>query len=78
MEAPHICYRQGKFHLFYSANSYQDGRYALGCAVADNLAGPYAKSRQPWQQSTDPAANGGHVRRRCCSILSGPLSATPA
>ena len=68
VEAPHICHRQGKFYLFYSGNSYQDGRYGLGYATADSLAGPYVKSRQPWQQSTHPAANGGHVRRRSLCV----------
>ena len=70
VEAPHICYRQGKYYLFYSANSYQDGRYALGCATADNLTGLYIKAQQPWKESTHPAANGGHVRcRPSCSWL---------
>ena len=62
VEAPFIWSRNGKYYLFYSANSYEDGRYALGYAVSDSLEGPYTKARGPWQRTADPASNGGHVR----------------
>ena len=63
MEAPFIWCCNGKYYLFYSANSYADGSYALGYAVAGSLDGPYVKTPGPWQRTTHPTSNGGHVRR---------------
>lgn len=47
VEAPTL-WRQGdKYYLFYSANTYNDRRYATGYAVADDIFGPYVKSGEP-------------------------------
>lgn len=48
VEAPTLWKHGGKYFLFYSANSYAGGDYAIGYAVADAPTGPYTKpTRQP-------------------------------
>jgi beta-xylosidase len=49
VEAPEIVKHDGRYYLFYSANSYVNGAYATGYAVADSLLGTYAKpTTRPW------------------------------
>jgi beta-xylosidase len=43
VEAPTLYKRNGKYYLFYSANAYNDRRYAVGYAVAHKIDGPYTK-----------------------------------
>lgn len=43
VEAPTLIKHAGKYYLFYSANAYNDRRYAVGYAVADRIDGPYTK-----------------------------------
>jgi GH43 family beta-xylosidase len=43
VEGPVLWTHEGKYYLFYSANSYANGAYATGYAVADSLRGPYTK-----------------------------------
>lgn len=52
VEAPTLLKRDGTFHLFYSANSYGDDRYAIGHATASSLTGPWTKDPDPFL-STD-------------------------
>ncbi|HJR78703.1 MAG TPA: glycoside hydrolase family 43 protein [Anaerolineales bacterium] len=47
VEAPTLWRQDGKYYLFYSANAYNDRRYATGYAVADNIFGPYVKAEEP-------------------------------
>lgn len=47
VEAPTLVRRNGRYHLFYSANAYAGSAYAIGHAVATNLLGPYRKDRSP-------------------------------
>jgi len=48
VEAPTLWKHGGKYYLFYSANDYAGVKYAVGYAVADTIAGPYAKpSKKP-------------------------------
>jgi arabinan endo-1,5-alpha-L-arabinosidase len=50
VEAPEIVKHDGRYYLFYSANSYVNGAYATGYAVAGSLLGTYAKPETagPW------------------------------
>jgi arabinan endo-1,5-alpha-L-arabinosidase len=48
VEAPTLVKRDGVYHLFYSANSYGDERYAVGHATASALAGPWMKDPEPF------------------------------
>lgn len=43
VEAPTLWKHEGRYFLFYSANSYAGVDYAIGYAVADTIAGPYTK-----------------------------------
>jgi beta-xylosidase len=47
VEAPTLVRRGSSYVLFYSANSYGDGSYATGYAVAERLRGPYVKADRP-------------------------------
>jgi len=48
VEAPTIIERDGRWYLFYSANSYGGPEYAIGLATADDPAGPWTKQDGPW------------------------------
>lgn len=47
VEAPTLWRQDDKYYLFYSANLYNDRRYATGYAVGDAIFGPYAKAEEP-------------------------------
>lgn len=64
VEAPFVWEDRGRFHLFYSANSYASADYAVGHAVADSPTGPFTKDPEP-VLVTDAVAEGpGH-----CSLI---------
>lgn len=48
VEAPTLWKKDGKYYLFYSANAYNDQRYAVGYAVASDIFGPYEKAAGPF------------------------------
>ncbi len=45
--SPTLAKYHGKYYLFYSANGITNARFAIGCATADHVLGPYRKSRTP-------------------------------
>jgi arabinan endo-1,5-alpha-L-arabinosidase len=47
IEAPTLWLRDGRYYLFYSADSYGGVDYKIGYAVADRIGGPYRKSSSP-------------------------------
>ena len=47
VEAPTLWLQDGRYYLFYSANIYNEQRYAIGYAVADDIFGPYTKAEGP-------------------------------
>jgi beta-xylosidase len=62
IEAPSLVRNDGHYYLFYSANWWASGNYAVGYAVADAPLGPYHKvtTSGPWFGSdTDVAGPGG-------------------
>jgi beta-xylosidase len=60
-EAPTLVKRGKVFYLFYSGGSFADGTYAVGCATAFTLAGPWTKSAaNPVLRSTGPVSGPGH------------------
>ncbi len=60
VEAPYMVERNGKFHLFYSANAYDKETYAVGHALCATPIGPCTKSGDPILTSSDVAAGPGH------------------
>lgn len=48
VEAPTLVRRDGRYLLFYSANDYASGAYAVGYAIADAIDGPYTKADGPF------------------------------
>jgi arabinan endo-1,5-alpha-L-arabinosidase len=54
VEAPTLWKKNGKYFLFYSANAYNDRRYAVGVAVADQVLGPYIKQEEPFLKTDLP------------------------
>jgi arabinan endo-1,5-alpha-L-arabinosidase len=73
VEAPTLWWQDGKYYLFYSANAYNDRRYAVGYAVADNVLGPYVKAEGPLL-AMDLAA--GLVGPGGQDIVTGPRGGT--
>ena len=73
VEAPTLWHQDGKYYLFYSANAYNDRRYAAGYAVADHIFGPYTKAEDPLL-ATDLAA--GIVGPGGQDIITGPHNGT--
>jgi arabinan endo-1,5-alpha-L-arabinosidase len=47
IEAPTLWKHEGRYYLFYSANSYAGLDYAVGYAVAEAVLGPYQKGEGP-------------------------------
>jgi beta-xylosidase len=60
VEAPYMVERNGKFHLFYSANAYDKETYAVGHALCTTPTGPCTKSGDPILTSSEAAAGPGH------------------
>ncbi|WP_241996210.1 glycoside hydrolase family 43 protein [Kribbella antiqua] len=60
VEAPYMVERNGKFHLFYSANAYDKSTYAVGHALCPTPTGPCTKSGDPILASSPDAAGPGH------------------
>jgi beta-xylosidase len=60
VEAPFMLLRDGKYHMFYSANAYDKADYAVGHAACDSAIGPCRKSGDPILSTTDDAAGPGH------------------
>ncbi len=63
VEAPTLWKREGRYHLFYSANVFSTRDYAVGRAVADRIEGPYVKQPGPFLAGagTRPAPGGQDV-----------------
>jgi len=60
VEAPYMVERNGKYHLFYSANAYDKDTYAVGHALCTTPTGPCTKSGDPILTSSIDAAGPGH------------------
>lgn len=41
IEGPAVVYKDGKYYCFYSGGNWQTPGYGVGCAVADDIRGPY-------------------------------------
>jgi len=67
IEAPWLIKRGFYYYLFYSANSYNDARYAVGVARAKHPLGPYHKHDDPILHSNEKWYGPGH-----CSVVSTP------
>ena len=60
VEAPTVVLHEGTYVLFYSANDYGSGAYAMGYATATSVTGPYTdRSEQPWVASEGDASGPG-------------------
>ena len=73
VEAPTLWRQDGKYYLLYSANAYNDRRYATGYAVAEDIFGPYVKAEEPLL-ATDLAA--GIVGPGEQDVITGPNGGT--
>lgn len=63
VEGPYVIYRNGLYHCFYSGGNWQTPGYGVGCAVSENILGPY---KDKW--SKDKAS----VLRTIPDKLTGP------
>jgi len=64
VEAPWLIYTRDNYYLFYSANAYYNGLYAVGVARSKNLLGPYVKRPYPAVHSSKEWVGPGH-----CSVI---------
>lgn len=71
VEAPEMTYRNGYYYLFYSANTYGNGHYAVGVARARSPLGPFEKHARPILSSSDAWRGPGHG-----SIVTDPQGKT--
>lgn len=60
VEAPFVWEHDSTYHLFYSANSFGDDRYAVGHATAASPIGPFTKDPDPLLVTNDVAVGPGH------------------
>jgi len=60
IEAPSLLENDGRYHLFFSANAWDTGGYAVGYATSTELGGPYEDADEnPILTSADAAAGPG-------------------
>jgi len=59
VEAPSMLLEAGRYHLLYSGNRWQSGRYAIGTALCDGPQGPCRKAPAPVLQSEGAMAGPG-------------------
>jgi beta-xylosidase len=61
IEAPSILRRDDTYYLFYSANWWESGHYAIGYATGPSPLGPFTKATRwrPWVRSHGSAAGPG-------------------
>ena len=60
VEAPFVWEHDSTYHLFYSANSFGEGRYAVRHATAASPIGPFTKDPDPLLVTNDVAVGPGH------------------
>jgi beta-xylosidase len=60
VEAPYMVERNGKFHLFYSGNAFDQATYAVGHALCESPIGPCVKTGDPILSSSSDASGPGH------------------
>jgi beta-xylosidase len=61
IEAPSLIKRGATFYLFYSGGNFADGTYAVGCATAVSLTGPWKKcAANPILRSAGSISGPGH------------------
>lgn len=66
VEGPYVVYREGRYWLFYSGGRWEAADYGIGCAVSENVLGPYHDAavlegpsvlRTGWHGLTGPGHN---------------------
>lgn len=69
VEGPFVVYRNNRYWMFYSGGNWHASDYGVGCAVAENVTGPYQDMYDgPGVVTTGSGLYGpGH-----CSIVVGP------
>lgn len=70
-EGPFVVFHEGRYWLFYSGGSWKSDRYGIGCAVAEDVLGPYAE--EPGGPSV-LAASADLIGPGHCSVFRGPKS----
>ena len=61
IEGPFCTRQDGRYWLFYAGNDFGTPAYGIGCAVADNVLGPYRKLPEPLLKSTKSWTAPGHA-----------------
>ena len=74
VEAPTLVRHADRYFLFYSANDYSGGKYAIGYASSDSLLGPYSKATKPLM--TTASTGGDYVGPGGQDVVTTPAGAT--
>lgn len=67
VEGPFVVKKAGYYQLFYSANAYYNGTYAVGVARSQSPLGPYQKAGPPILKTNAAWVGPGH-----CSVVDTP------
>ena len=70
LEGPFVIYRQNRYWMFYSGGNWHAEHYGVGCAVADQVAGPYHDARAKDGPSI-LRTGGGLFGPGHCSVVGG-------
>lgn len=70
VEAPTMVRRNGSYVLFYSANTFNSGKYFVNYAIAPAIGGPYTK--QPGALLTSATLNGAYRNPGHEDVVVGP------
>ncbi len=72
IEGAAVVYRGGRYHCFYSGGNWQTPGYGVGCAVADEIGGPYVDANSQEAASVLKSIPGELIGPGHNSVILGP------
>jgi arabinan endo-1,5-alpha-L-arabinosidase len=72
IEGPAVVYRDGRYYCFYSGGNWQTPGYGVGCAVADDVLGPYVDTNSREAAGVLKSIPGKLIGPGHCSVILGP------
>lgn len=72
IEGPAVIFKDGKYHCFYSGGNWQTPGYGVGCAVADDILGPYVDEQSQEAASVLKSIPGKLIGPGHNSVVLGP------
>ena len=72
IEGATVVYKDGKYHCFYSGGNWQTPGYGVGCAVSDDVMGPYVDKNSKGSASVIKSIPGKLIGPGHNSVILGP------